>query len=271
MRMKYLSTLMLALVFPVPAFAAAPTCQNTGTDTALPFVQQIAEKLHYKALAFASCKPSPNHIGMTYVALFNHTEKNHSKKNCMTNCSYDIAFVLADSLTGEIKKRLIQKQTINDEKSEITKVEVDTNIYQLNPAQRATGVRLYFERTIKRGDEKRTDLYLLIERNNEFRPALGNVSSPDDTELTKLVVNKTLIKKGPAGTCFRYKLEIDRQIELGGYHNGFRDLAIKSQVNDSTGNINNGTCVETSIAKSTGQTVVPFNGTVYFLPQWLSH
>ena len=250
------------------AKADVAACQNTGQDGNLPFVQDIAKALHFDNLAFASCRPSPNHVDMTYVTLLRHST-GHEK--CEQNCQYDIAFVLAGTKTGKVNKQLIQKDAIIAGDAKLTSVSIDDTLYQLSPDQRATAIQMNFERTTPSLKEATTDLYLLIERENEFKAGLGNITSPDDSELTKLVMDRTLTHVKQNDQCYTYQMVLKRKISLGSYSNGFRALEINTDINDNIAKLENDNCVEVPITTSTGQTTVPFNGTVYFIPEWISH
>ncbi|UXN05772.1 hypothetical protein [Bartonella sp. HY761] len=243
-------------------------CQNNGQDGNLPFVQDIAKALKFDTLAFASCRPSPNHIDMTYITLLRPSQ---GQEKCEKNCQYDIAFILAGTKTGKVTKQLIQKDAIIEGDAKLSSISIDDTLYQLSPDQRATAVQMNFERTTPDLKEARRDLYLLIERDNEFKAGLGNVASPDDSELTKLVMDRTVTHVKQNEQCYSYQMVLKRKISLGSYSNGFRALEINTDINDKVAKLENENCVEVPITTSTGQTTVPFNGTVYFIPEWISH
>lgn len=267
-----LKKMIFAAIFCVAlsTFAKAePTmCNNNGQDVKVPFVKNVAQTLSFDDVIFASCQPSPNHVDMTYVVLLKLA---HNYENCTKNCHYDIAFALAGSKTGKVTKQFMQKNAIIESNAKLSSVLIDDMLYQLSPNQRATAIQTRFEKATPTLLETGTDLYFLIERQNEFKAGLGNIASPDDLELTKLVMDKTIVHKRSNGQCYSYKMVLQRKINLGRYYNGFRALEINTTINDKIAKWDNNSCLETPITTTTSATTVPFNGTVYFIPQWISH
>lgn len=251
-----------------PALAKTACRNNMVTDIHTNFVKKLWQKLHFDNVVFAVCKASPVHIGMTYAMFLTP----HNNESCKHDCNYDLAFLLSDNSGNKIKYLYTKENAFHFDVRSIRNISLDTGFYQLNPFLRAAGFRIEKRKPLYTSQSYASELHLFVEDGKSYRPLFLNEETKVSQSLAPLLVKesaKTRQKKYRHDSCHLHRSEAARMIELGTYHNGFRDLIIKTQVVDIMRLKVKDGCAEQPIAQTIGETVIPYDGSYYRLPKWL--
>jgi len=247
-----------------PVLANTKCRNNTHVDVKNEFIQKLASKLDRGYLIFAACKPSPIHIDQTYAVIITHKER-----TCLNECKYNLFFLLADNAGNKITHLYRKENALLLNRATVKNVTLDTGLYQLSPFLRAAGIRIDKRKPEHLFQTYSNELYLFIEDSKTFRPLFRNDNEKYPTKLSALRMRQTE-RSQIDKSCNLYQTERARTIELGNYHNGFRDLIIKSDVVDIAGLQEKDGCAQQKIATTKGQTVITYDGIYYPLPNWLS-
>jgi|GEM_PF-1745559 len=252
-----------------PVLAKSGCYNNAIVDIKTSFIKKLSRKLDHGDIIFAACKPSPVHIDQTYAVFITQ----RTKQICANECNYNLIFLLADNAGNKIRYLYIKENALLSSTRIIQNVTIDTDIYQLNPFLRAVGIRIEKRKPVHSIQTYSNELHLFIEDGKTFRPLFYNDDEKHLKTLSALSMKEVEKSKQKNNnidnTCNLYRNESIRTIEFGDYHNGFRDLIIKSNIINILGLKEKDGCAEQKIASTSGQTVIPYDGYYYRLPDWL--
>jgi len=253
--------LILPFLLMLPQLAAAQqNCRNNNkTDIDTPLVQAIIRTLDAKDVMLAACLPSPVHIDQSFVALITGTKTSECTKD--QTCTVSLSVMLVNNKTGTITRSYTERNTLNVYTSTITDMMIDTTLYLLNPTTRATGIVIKRERPQSASTIISSELHLFTENNQNLTPIFKHSIHARAHILTGLLIKED--ETTPEDTFNRYLSKATRTVDFGNYHNGFRDMVINMTVID---------IVHTkTIATTSGETIIPYDGANYHLPTWVSY
>ncbi|AQS42401.1 MAG: Hypothetical protein BHV28_17310 [Candidatus Tokpelaia hoelldobleri] len=243
-----------------PLAAAQEGCRNNNkTDIDTPLVQAIIRTLEAKDVMLAVCLPSPVHINQSFVALISGREAPECIKS--ESCMVSLSLLLVNNTTGKITRGYTEKNTLNLYTSTITSIAIDTTPYQLNPTTRANGVLIERERPQSASTIVSNELHLFTESGQYLVPVFKHSIHARAHILSGLLIKED--ESTSEDTFNRYLSKELRTVDFGNYHNGFRDMVVNTTVIDIVH--------AKTIATTTAETIIPYDGENYHLPTWISY
>lgn len=257
--LSFFLTLSFLLMTP-PLAAAQQGCRNNNkTDIDTPLVQAIIQTLDVKDVMLAACLPSPVHIDQSFVALVS----GKTTPKCVEDesCIVSLSVLLVNNKTGKITRGYTDQNTLNLYRSTITNIAIDTTRYQLNPTTRANGVLIERKRPQSASTIISNELHLFTESGQYLVPLFKHSIHAHAHILVGLLIKQD--ESTPENTSNRYLSKALRTVDFSNYHNGFRDMVINMTVVDIV--------YAKTIATTTGETIIPYDGAHYHLPTWISY
>ena len=162
----------------------------------------------------------------------------------------DAYIVVADNLTGKILSKYIEENAWTSDAFALADITIDTGIYQLNPENRAFGIRVSYEGSSRPNPFSKTELSLFIIQKNIIKRVLKNYPIKDfhgewDTNCAGEFEDVVSV------------ISIDKNKT-----NGFGNLIIKNNIEITKNIPTTDDCIEKKTSKIS-TSVLKYNGKTY--------
>jgi hypothetical protein len=193
------------------------------------YFESWSAQLHEKGsvdLAYATCRVWPANTALTLATLpIPH------KENSGDMGTYDLAILVADSLTGNVIASLNQPSAINYDAIRLTSITIDTARYQLTSSNRAFGVRVVYSGSSKIFPFSTTAMTLFLMDDKVLRPVLNNFIVEDSSGDWD-------------GTCAGSFKRTSRSLDIGGIGaEGYATLKISESISTRVNKLSGAECV----------------------------
>jgi len=225
------------------------------------FAQEIAEKLGYSgetggdgrsAGAFAVSKVWPYDETKTIVALAYPQSEQQDEGTVV----YDLDIIIADSETSSVLARYTKEGALTSDAIYISRIEIDTGLYNLKKGTRAFGLRITYMGSSSVNQYESTVLNLYIFKGSDINCVLDSMV---------VMLNGGEWDQQCEGS-FTY---IERAITMSKKTTkGLRDIIVDGTVSEQKNTKDeNGECLETESKGKPERFVVKFDGGVYKVPK----
>lgn len=162
----------------------------------------------------------------------------------------DAYIIIADNNTGKILYKYVDENAWTSDAMVLSAISIDTGIYQLNPENRAFGIRVYYSGSSRPNPYNQTDLSLFIIQNNTIKRILKNYPVSEfhgewDTN------------------CAGEFEDINGVISIDkNKNNGFNNLIIKNKIEQTKNIPTKDDCIEKKTTKLSN-IILKYNGKEY--------
>jgi len=162
----------------------------------------------------------------------------------------DAYIIIADNLTGKILYQYIDENAWTSDAIVLSDITIDTGIYQLNPENRAFGIRVDYAGSSRPNPYNQTDLSLFISQNNTMKRILKNY--PISKFRGEWDTNCAGEFEGISGV-----ISIDKN-----KNNGLSNLIVKNKIEQTRNIPTKDDCVEKKTSKLS-MVILKYNGKEY--------